>query len=151
MIMISGKIFRKAGLFLLVSSLMLNLAMASSFDEPEDFSEGFDGDMPLGNFGPEQKMDVFEEFPPGDLVEIVVPKQRNGMKSAPQKDQLIMVPFQASIKGTIQDETGITGVNGEKKHLPPSVKRQEITAPLMQDIRYQVIENYLPITPQEIG
>ena len=62
-----------------------------------------------------------------------------------------MVPFQASVKGTIQDETGITGVNGEKKHLPPSAKRQEITSPLTQDIHYQVIKNYLPITPYQAG
>jgi hypothetical protein len=147
MIMVSGKFFRKAVLFLLMSPLMLSLTPAFPSEEWGDFDVD-PGDMP-GNFGGEQPMDIFEEAPPVELVEVVVPKKRNGIKSSPK--ELVMVPFQASIKGTIQDETAVTGVNGEKKHLPPSIKRQEITPSLTQDIHYRVIENYFPVTPYQAG
>lgn len=137
--MVQGKILQKAVVFFVMGSL--NLAMAGPVRE----WESFDGIGPEGATLPQRDFGEEEQAPEDigvEAVEVAMPKRRNGMK--PSHKALAMVQFRSGhIKG-IKDETATTGENA-KKRLPPSVKRQEITAPFMHDIHQEVLSNYLPV------
>lgn len=115
---------------------------------PAEEWDGFAGEMEIMDDAPAQREEFGDEgisVMPDDMTpeveEVATPKQRVGIRS--RKDNRPLMVALQSKKG-IQDETATTGVNAEKKHLPPSVRPPEIDPLLMHNVHHQVMAAYLP-------